>query len=57
MTKLTPAEWTQKTLEEFARRKYIRERAKLQADSFLIENRIKTNKALSRIRCKCYRGK
>ena len=28
-----------------------------QADSFLIENRIKTNKALSRIRCKSYRGK
>lgn len=57
MSKLTPEEWTIKTLKDIERRKYLREKGKKDADSFLIENRIKTNKTLSRIRCKSYRGK
>lgn len=57
MRKLTPKEWTDKTLKDIEKRKHLREKGKKDADSFLIENRIKTNKTLSRIRCKCYRGK
>lgn len=57
MSKLTPEEWTIRTLKDIERRKYLREKGKKDADSFLIENRIKTNKTLSRIRCKSYRGK
>lgn len=55
MSKLTPHEWMIETLKEFERRKYLREKGKLQVDSFLAENRIRTTKKKYRIRAKCYR--
>ncbi|MDU5107152.1 MULTISPECIES: hypothetical protein [unclassified Clostridium] len=57
MSKLTPHELMLETLKELERRKYLREKGKLEAESFLAENRIRTNKNMSRIRCKSYRGK
>lgn len=57
MNKRTPHEWMLLTLEDIERRKYLREKGKLEADSFLAENRIKQNKRMSKIRCKTYRGK
>lgn len=57
MSKLTPHEWMIETLKELERRKYLREKGKLEAESFLAENRIRTNKSMSRIRCRSYRGK
>lgn len=57
MRKRTPHEWMLLTLEDKERRKYLREKGKLEADSFLAENRIKQNKRMSKIRCKSYRGK
>lgn len=57
MSKRTPHEWMLLTLEDIARNKYLREKGKLEADSFLAENRLKQNKRMSRIRCKTYRGK
>lgn len=57
MRKLTPEEWTMKTLKDLEKRKYLREKGKIEADSFLFENRIKTNKSMSRIRAKCYKNK
>lgn len=57
MNKLTPHELAMKTVMDIERRKYLREKGKLEADSFLVENRIKQNKRMSKIRCKTYRGK
>lgn len=57
MSKLTPHELAMKTVMDIERRKYLREKGKLEADSFLAENRLKENKRMSRIRCKSYRGK
>jgi hypothetical protein len=57
MNKLTPHELAMKTVMDLERRKYLREKGKLEADSFLVENRIKQNKRMSKIRCKTYRGK
>lgn len=57
MNKLTPHELAMKTVMDLERRKYLREKGKIEADSFLAENRIKQNKRMSKIRCKTYRGK
>lgn len=57
MNKLTPHELAIKTVMDLERRKYLREKGKIEADSFLAENRIKQNKRMSKIRCKTYRGK
>lgn len=57
MNRLTPHELAMLTVRELAKRKYLREKGKLEADSFLAENRIKQNKRMSKIRCKTYRGK
>lgn len=57
MNKLTPHELAMKTVMDLERRKYLRGKGKLEADSFLAENRIKQNKRMSKIRCKTYRGK
>lgn len=57
MSKLTPHELAMKTVMDIERRKYLREKGKIEADSFLAENRIKQNKRMSKIRCKTYRGK
>lgn len=57
MNKLTPHELAMKTVMDLERRKYLREKGKIEVDSFLAENRIKQNKRMSKIRCKTYRGK
>ncbi|MBU6137313.1 hypothetical protein PMY38_07590 [Clostridium tertium] len=57
MSKLTPHELAIKTVMDIERRKYLREKGKLEADSFLAENRLKSFKNMSKIRCKTYRGK
>lgn len=57
MAERTPHEWMLATVMDIERRKYLREKGKLEADSFLAENRIKQNKRMSKIRCKSYRGK
>lgn len=57
MRKRTPHEWMLLTLEDKERKKYLKEKGKIEADSFLVENRIKQNKRMSKIRCKIYRGK
>ena len=57
MSKRTPHEWMLLTVKDIEHKKYLREKGKLEADSFLVENRIKQNKRMSKIRCKSYRGK
>lgn len=57
MNKRTPHEWMLATVMDIERRKYLREKGKLEADSFLAENRLKSFKNMSKIRCKAYRGK
>lgn len=57
MSKRTPHEWMLVTVMDIERRKYLREKGKLEADSFLAENRLKSFKNMSKIRCKTYRGK
>ena len=57
MEKLTPAEWKERTIRDIKRKQKRREKGIKDADSFLAEHRIKTNKNMNRIRCKTYRGK
>lgn len=56
-SKLTPGEWTAKTIRDLEERKRLKEKGKADADDFLINNSIKTIKTMSRIRNKKYRGK
>lgn len=56
-SKLTPGEWTAKTIRDLEERKRIKEKGKADADDFLINNSIKTIRSMNRIRSKKYRGK
>ena len=56
-SKLTPAEWTAKTIKDLEKRKQLKEKGKTDADDFLINNSIKTIRSMNRIRSKKYRGK
>ena len=41
-SKLTPAEWTAKTIKDLEKRKQLKEKGKTDADDFLMNNSIKT---------------
>lgn len=55
MSKLTPHELAMKTVMDIERRKYLREKGKLEADSYIIEQELKASKRKSRIRARCYK--
>ena len=55
MSKLTPHELAMMTVRELTRRKYLKEKGKIDADSYLIEQQGKALKRKSKIRAKCYR--
>lgn len=55
MSKLTPHELAMITVRDLAKRKYLKEKGKLEADSYLIEQELKANKRKQKIRAKCYR--
>lgn len=56
-SKLTPGEWTAKTIKDLEERKRLKEKGKADADDFLINNSIKMIKSKNRIRNRKYRGK
>ncbi len=53
--KLTPHELAMMTVKELAKRKYLKEKGKIEADSYIIEQQDKALKRKSKIRAKCYR--
>lgn len=55
MSKRTPHEWMLATVKDIERKKYLREKGKLEADSYIIEQELKVSKRKSRIRARCYR--
>ena len=55
MSKRTPHEWMLLTVKDIERKKYLREKGKLEAERYIIEQELKASKRKSRIRAKCYR--
>lgn len=51
----TAKEWAEITVRDLERRKREKIRGEYAAKSFLVEHKIRENKKLSRIRCRCYK--
>jgi hypothetical protein len=57
MEKLTPQQWTERTIRDIKRRQERREKGIKDAEQYGYDARLKSSKRMSKIRCKSYRGK